>query len=259
MKKLRLNHIFSPEGRTLIVAMEHAAIFGPGKGTEKPAETIQQVVAGGANAVMASFGIIAQFMEELARVGVILRSDGAPTVIGPDLPAPTWFDVEDALRLGVDGLCVSAFPGHHSEQASLANLTRITREAYHWNLVVQAEMVPGGMTADPEKRTLKDVALAARLGCELGADWVKVPYVEGFETVVRGCYKPVVILGGSKRDSTREVFQEVRAALDAGAAGVTMGRNIWQSEDPLAMTRALSALIHEDASVPQAMKLWGRD
>jgi fructose-bisphosphate aldolase, class I len=258
MDTRRLNHIFDTDGRALIVAMEHAAIFGPGKGTENPAETIQQVVAGGANAVMASFGIIRQFVKELAPVGVILRSDGAPTILGPDVPAPVWFGVEEALRLDADGICISAFPGHHSEQQSLDNLARIAREAHKWGLALQGEMVPGGMTAGPDARTVESVALAARLGCELGADWVKVPYVDGFARVIRGCYKPVVILGGSKRGSTLEVFTEVRAALDAGAAGVTMGRNIWESDDPQAMTAALAALIHEDASVEAAMAIWGR-
>jgi fructose-bisphosphate aldolase, class I len=258
MDTRRLNHIFDTDGRALIVAMEHAAIFGPGKGTENPAETIRQVVAGGANAVMASFGIIRQFVKELAPVGVILRSDGAPTILGPDVPAPVWFGVEEALRLDADGICISAFPGHHSEQQSLDNLARIAREAHKWGLALQGEMVPGGMTAGPDARTVESVALAARLGCELGADWVKVPYVDGFARVIRGCYKPVVILGGSKRGSTLEVFTEVRAALDAGAAGVTMGRNIWESDDPQAMTAALAALIHEDASVDAAMAIWGR-
>jgi len=83
-----------------------------------------------------------------------------------------------------------------------------------------------------ETRTVETVALAARLGCELGAYCVKVPYVEGFEQVIRGCYKPVVILGGSKRGSTLEVFTDVRTALDAGVACVTIGRNIWESDDP---------------------------
>ncbi len=258
MDTRRLNHIFQPNGRTLIVAMEHAAIFGPGKGTENPAVTINQVVAGGANAVMASFGIISTFVQELTPVGVILRSDGAPTILGPDEPFPVWFGVEEALRLGTDGICISAFPGHHAEQQSLDNLAAISREAHKWGLALQGEMVPGGMTAGPEARTVKSVALAARLGCELGADWVKVPYVEGFEEVVRGCYKPVVILGGSKRGSIAEVFEEVRDALDAGAAGVTMGRNIWESDNPEAMTAALAALIHEDASVETAMAIWGR-
>jgi len=258
MDTRRLNRIFTPSGRTLIVAMEHAAIFGPGKGTEQPAETIKQVVAGGANAIMASFGIVRRFVTELAPVGLILRADGAPTILGPDEPAPVWFGVEEALRLGADGICISAFPGHHSERQSLDNLANVAREAHKWGVALQGEMVPGGMTAAPEERTVDTVALAARLGCELGADWVKVPYVDDFENVVRGCYKPVVILGGSKRGSTLDLFREVRAALNAGAAGVTMGRNIWESDDPQAMTAALAAMIHEDASVEQAMTIWGR-
>lgn len=258
MHTRRLNHIFQPTGRTLIVATEHAAIFGPGKGTEEIGVTIQQVVAGGANAVMASFGVIRQFVKELAPVGVILRSDGAPTILGQDDPFPVWFGVEEALRLDADGICVSAFPGHHTENQSLDNLARISREAHKWGLALQAEMVPGGMTAGPDARTLESVALAARLGCELGADWVKVPYVFGFEKVVKGCYKPVVILGGTKRGTTKDLFLEVRAALDAGAAGVTMGRNIWESDDPQAMTAALATLIHDDASVEKAMAIWGR-
>jgi class I fructose-bisphosphate aldolase/fructose-bisphosphate aldolase/2-amino-3,7-dideoxy-D-threo-hept-6-ulosonate synthase len=241
----------------LIVAMEHAAIFGPGKGTERPGETINAVVAGGANAIMASFGIVKHFVAELAPVGLILRSDGAPTILGPDVPAPVWFGVEEALRLGADGICISAFPGHHSEQQSLDNLALIAREAHKWGLALQGEMVPGGMTAGPDARTVETVSLAARLGCELGADWVKVPYVEGFARVIHGCYKPVVILGGANRNNTLGVFTEVRAALDAGAAGITMGRNIWESDDPKKMTAALAALIHDDASVDQAMAIWG--
>jgi DhnA family fructose-bisphosphate aldolase class Ia len=258
MKTRRLSRIFRADGRTLIVAMEHAAIFGPGKGTDRPGETISQVIAGGADAIMASFGIASHFAAELAPVGLILRSDGAPTILGPDAPAPVWFGVEEALRLGADGLCVSAYPGHPDELPSLNNLAAIAREAHKWGLALQGEMVPGGMTGGPETRTVETVALAARLGCELGADWVKVPYVDGFARVVGGCYKPVVILGGSKRGSTLEVFTEVRAALDSGAAGVTMGRNIWETDAPRAMTAALAAMIHRDASVEEAMAIWGR-
>lgn len=256
METRRLNRIFRPDGRTLIVAMEHAAIFGPGKGTVRPGETINQVVAGGADAIMASFGIVKHFVTELAPVGLILRADGAPTILGPDEPAPVWFGVEEALRLGADALCISAFPGHHTEQQSLDNLATIAREAHKWGLALQAEMVPGGMTADPKERTLDAVKLAARLGCELGADWVKVPYVEGFQEVTASCYKPVVILGGSRRGSIQEVFEEVKAAMNAGACGITMGRNIFESDDPRAMTAALAAIIHQGASVEEALAIW---
>lgn len=257
MKARRLGRIFRPDGRALIVAMDHAAIFGPGKGLERPGETIGRVVAGGADAIMTSFGIAKQFARELAPVGLILRADGAPTKLGPDVAGPVWFGVEAALRLGADALCISAFPGHHTERESLENLAEVAREADAWGLGLQAEMVPGGMASGPEMRTVESVALAARVGAELGADWVKVPYVPGFDAVTAGCFKPVVILGGSKRDSVAELFSEVRAALTEGAAGITMGRNIFEAEDPERMTAALSALVHEGAPVEEALAIWG--
>jgi DhnA family fructose-bisphosphate aldolase class Ia len=257
MNTRRLQRIFRPDGRTLIVAMDHAAIFGPGKGLERPGETIRQVAAGGADAIMTSFGIAKQFARALAPVGLILRADGAPTKLGPDVAAPVWFGVEAALRLGADGLCISAFPGSPIERETLENLANVAREAQAWGLALQAEMVPGGMGSGPEMRTVETVALAARLGAELGADWVKVPYVPGFEGVTSRCFKPVVILGGSKRDSVVEVFSEVKSALTEGAAGITMGRNIFESDDPERMTAALSAIVHDDASVDEAMAIWG--
>lgn len=258
MKIRRLGHIFRPDGRTLIVATEHAAIFGPGRGTERPGETIAKAVAGGADAIMTSFGIAGHFAHALSPVGLILRADGAPTKLGPDRAAPVWFGVEEALRLGADALCVSAFPGHHTEGATLDNLASVTRRAQAWGLAVQAEMVPGGMGSSPEARTTESVALAARVGIELGADWVKVPYVEGFRQVTGACYKPVVIMGGSRRNSEVEILAEVRAAMDEGASGATIGRNIFEANDPEAMTAALSAIIHQDASVEQALAILRR-
>jgi class I fructose-bisphosphate aldolase/fructose-bisphosphate aldolase/2-amino-3,7-dideoxy-D-threo-hept-6-ulosonate synthase len=258
MNTRRLGHIFRPSGRTLIVATEHAAILGPIRGLERPGETIRKVVAGGADAVMTSFGIAKQFARELAPVGLILRADGAPTKLGPDVAAPVWFGVESALRLGADALCISAFPGHHTERESLDNLASVAREAHAWGLALQAEMVPGGMGGGPEMRTLENVALAARLGAELGADWVKVPYVPGFQHVTERCFKPVVILGGSRRDSVTQVLEEVKAAVTAGAAGITMGRNIFGADDPQAMTAALAAIIHDDATVKEALDILHR-
>ena len=257
MKTRRLGHIFRPNGRALIVATEHAAIFGPGRGLERPGETIAKIVAGGADAIMTSYGIASHFARELSPVGLILRADGAPTKLGPDTAAPVWFHVEEALRLGADALCVSSFPGHHTEGATLANLASVTRRAHRWGLAVQAEMVPGGMGSGLEMRTMENVALAARVGIELGADWVKVPYVAGFEQVTGTCFKPVVVLGGGRRSSEAEILAEVRAAMDAGAAGATIGRNIFEADDPEAMTAALSAIIHEDASVERALAMLG--
>lgn len=259
MKIRRLGHIFRPDGRALIIATEHAAIFGPCKGLECPGDTIEKVIAGGVDAVMTSFGIASHFEQTLAPVGLILRADGAPTILGRDESAPVWFAVEEALRLGADALCVSAFPGHHTEMASLDNLAYVAREAHAWGLAMQAEMVPGGMGGGPETRTVENVALAARVGIELGADWVKVPYAEGFKRVTASCFKPVVIMGGSQRSSEAEILAEVRAAMDAGASGATIGRNIFQSDDPEAMTAALSAVIHQDSSVEEALAIFRRE
>jgi DhnA family fructose-bisphosphate aldolase class Ia len=258
MKIRRLGHIFRPDGRALIVATEHSAILGPIKGLERPGETIAKLVAGGVDAIMTSFGIAGHYARELAPVGLILRADGAPTKLGPDVAAPVWFSVEEALRLGADALCVSAFPGHHTEVETLDNLAVVTRQAKAWGLAVQGEMVPGGMGSGPEERTAENVALAARVGIELGADWVKVPYAEGFEQVTGSCFKPVVILGGSRRSSENEILTEVRAAMDAGAAGATIGRNIFGADDPEAMAAALSAIIHQDATVEQALTILNR-
>jgi len=258
MKTRRLGRIFRPNGRTLIVAMEHSVIFGPGKGLERPGETIAQVIAGGADAVMTSFGIADHFARELIPVGLILRSDGAATKLGQDVPAPVWFGVEEALRLGADALCISAYPGDPKEQATFDNLASVAREAHTWGLGLQAEMVPGGMGSGPEMRTVDNVALAARVGIELGADWVKVPYVQNFEQVTGVCFKPVVIMGGAQRGSPFEFLSEIRAAMDSGAAGGTIGRNIFEADDPEAMTAAIVAIIHDDASVDEAMAILKR-
>ena len=259
MKARRVGHIFRPDGRALIFAMDHAAIFGPGKGLERPGETLEQIVTGGVDAVMPSFGIASHFARTLSPVGLILRADGAPTKLGPETAAPVWFSVEEALRLGADALCISAFPGHHTEGASLDNLASVAREAHAWGLALQAEMVPGGMGSGPDYRTLENVALAARVGLELGADWVKVPYVEGFQQVTAVCFKPVVIMGGSRRGTEAEMLAEVKAAMDCGAAGATIGRNIFESGDPGAMTAALAAIIHGDVPVEEALAILKRE
>ena len=184
----------------------------------------------------------------------MLRIDGAGTVLGPmDGPGAQFYTVEDALRLGADALCVTAFPGSRHEEATLEVLARVIRQAHEWGLPVMAEMVPGGFDSGPEFRTLRSVSVAARVAAELGADWVKTSYAPGFEQVVATCYVPVVVLGGPGQDDPRATLEMVRASMDAGASGATVGRNIWKAEDPQGMAAALRAIIHEDATVEEAL------
>jgi DhnA family fructose-bisphosphate aldolase class Ia len=253
MTTRRFNRIF-PDGKTLIVAMDHGMIDGPATGLEQLGETIAAVVAGGADAIMCSYGTATRFAAALVHVGLVLRIDGAGTRIGPKAgPGAQFYTVEDALRLGADALCVTAFPGSPHEEATLETLARVIRQAHLWDMPVMAEIVPGGFDSPPEKRTLDAISVSARVAAELGADWVKIPYVEGFEYVVRTCYVPVVVLGGRKKDDPRRTLSMLRASLDAGGAGAAIGRNIWQSPDAKSMTAAMSALIHRGASVDDVL------
>jgi DhnA family fructose-bisphosphate aldolase class Ia len=252
----RMKHIFAPDGRALIVAMDHGLMDGPCKGLEDPGKTIQKIVAGGANAVLTSYGVARQFDDELASIGVILRVDGGSTSLRKGAgPGKLFFSIEEGLRLGADALVVSAFPGGENETETMQNLAQIASEAHAWELPVLAEMVPGGFDSPSELRTAHSVSVAARVGSELGADFVKIPYVEGFTAVTRTSYVPVVILGGAKRGGEREMLVDIKAAVDAGASGVAIGRNIWQSENPAAMTAAVAAILHHQASVEEAMKI----
>lgn len=252
----RLNRIFRPDGRVLIVAFDHGLIDGPARGMEQPGQTLAQIVSGGADAILTSYGTAARFAREIASLGLILRLDGGGTKLGKmDGPGAQFYTVEDALRLGADAVAVSAFPGSAKEETSLETLARVVRQAHAWGLPVMAEMVPGGFDSAPEFRTAESLAVSARVAAELGADWVKIPYTENFQQVTGGCYVPAVILGGAKKGSERLMLETVKASLASGGAGVAIGRNIFQAENPAAMTAAVAALLHREASVDEAVAI----
>ena len=234
----RLNRIFRPDGRALIVALDHGLIDGPCPGFETPDATINAVVAGGPDAILTSYGIARRFDEELSGVGLILRSDGSATNLGTpsDGSSTIFFDAEDALRAGADAMVVTALPGSTKEDATLHNLATTIATAHSWGMPVLAEMVPGGFNSPPEMRSPDSIALATRLGAELGADFIKAPYCEGYGEVCASTFVPIVILGGAK-GSEVDMLANIRDAIDAGAAGVAIGRNVFQCEDPTAMTR----------------------
>ncbi|MGD8397823.1 MAG: hypothetical protein PVG11_03120 [Anaerolineae bacterium] len=252
----RLARIFRPSGRALIVAMDHGLLDGPCPGLEDPGETIAKIIAGGADAVLTSYGIARRFARALAPLGLILRVDGGETSLGEGGGAPSrLYRVEDALRVGADAVALNGFPGAPHEAASLENIARVIGQAHPWGLPVMAEMVPGGFDSPPEWRTVENIALAVRVAAEMGADLVKTPYAAGFEAVTGPCYAPVVILGGAKRGNERAMLADIKVAVDAGAAGVAIGRNIFQADDPAAMTAAVAAVLHEGTSVDDAAAL----
>ncbi len=250
----RLNNIIAADGRAVIVALDHGLLDGPIEGFTDPGDTINKVIAGGADAILTSYGIANKYAAELSRVGLILRGDGAATNLGTpsDGSATTpFFEVEEALRLGADAIVVTAMPGCEKEESTLTNLAHMVREAHKWGIPVLGEMVPGGFDGPPETRGTEAVAFAARLGAELGADFIKAPYAENYGEVTTKTFAPVVILGGSKGDE-REMLSNIADAVAAGGIGVAIGRNVFQCEDPTAMTKAIVAIVHCGASVDEA-------
>lgn len=252
----RLNQIFQPDGRTFIVAFDHGLIDGPAKGMEQPEAVLEKIVRGGADALLTSYGTATRFAEVISPLGVILRLDGGGTKLGKMGVGSKFYTVDDALKIGADAVAVSAFPGADDEEISLKTLAEVIGEANYWGMPVMGEMVPGGFDSPDHMRTAESISIAARIGAELGADWVKIPYAEGFEQVTSTCYVPAVILGGAKKGGEREMLVKIRAALDVGAQGVAIGRNIFQADDPESMTRAIASLIHENISVDDAMKMF---
>ena len=251
----RLSHIFRRNGRTLIAAFDHGLIDGPMRGIERPGEVLSQIVAGGADAILTSFGTAERFAEEIAPAGLILRLDGGGTKLGKTGPGAQFHTVEGALRLGADAVVVSAFPGASNELTTLQVLSAVIDEAHAWGLPVMAEMQPGGFDSGPESCTTDNVALSARVAAELGADWVKVPYAGEFDKVVSACFVPVVMLGGAHKAGERITLENIKSAVEAGAAGVAIGRNIFQAENPRLMTAAVAAIVHESATVEQALEI----
>lgn len=245
-KQIRLKRLFANDGKTVIAALDHGiAGLAPLEGLEAPDRLIPAITAAGIDAVIATPGIASAFSGLFGKVGLIVRVDCGPTAITGDWartrPA---LGVEDAVRLGADAVIGMGIVGVEGESSSLHALARLAAECERWGMVLVGEMLPGGFSA-PEV-SADQIAVAARLGAELGADVIKIRYSgsrESFRAVTSSCYRPVVVLGGSKQ-SSEQLIASTRDALSAGAKGVAVGRNIWQSPDPGRVAASLVEAVH---------------
>jgi DhnA family fructose-bisphosphate aldolase class Ia len=247
--KRRIQHLFREDGRTLIVAMDHAAFSDrPLPGLSHPGEIIKKVVCGGADAVMTTFGTACHFSEELAKCGLILT-------IRHDDPSVEEA-VHAALAAGADAIKRMIYPWLDSDPYSVTYGFRTGDICMRWQLPFLAEVVPGGFQAGPELRTPEKIAAGARIGAECGADMVKTFYPGspgGLRVVVENCYVPVVVLGGPRMDNERDLLEVVRGTMEGGGRGVAMGNNIWRHSHPDKLVAAIATIIHDGATVDQAM------
>jgi class I fructose-bisphosphate aldolase len=245
-KQIRLNRLMGKDGKTVVVAMDHgSAGIAPLGGLQDPTRLVPELIDNGADAILTSPGIVRLCAHQLGHVGLILRIDG-----GPSAQSGEWerikvvLSVEDALRLGADAVIMMGIVGAPGETESLANLWQMAAACHAWGVPLVAEMLPGGFTA--KAVTIDQLAVAARLGAELGADLIKIRYqgpAEDYRKVIDACYRPVIILGGSKQP-VEQLTSEVRDALSVGASGVAIGRNVWQDPNPGQVTRILKETVH---------------
>ncbi|MEL7638642.1 MAG: 2-amino-3,7-dideoxy-D-threo-hept-6-ulosonate synthase [Solidesulfovibrio sp.] len=261
-KSIRLERIVNRDtGRTIIVPLDHGVSVGPIEGIADMREAVTGIVAGGANAVLMHKGVVRCGHRARGRdVGLIIHLS-ASTNLSPFPNAKTLVcTVEEALRLGADAVSVHVNLGDETEANMLLDLGLVTEAAASWSIPVLAMVYARG----PKIKNEFDadvVAHCARVGNELGADIVKVPYTgdpDSFAKVVAGCCVPVVIAGGPKIDSRRGLLEMIRDSVLAGGAGLSVGRNIFQDPQPTELLKAVTAIVHENASVEQAMEMLGR-
>ncbi len=260
-KKLRMHRIFDfKTNTTLILPMDHA-IEGYFKQLEDPRPIIRQAVDAGANALLLRRGL-AEFAasEYSGRAGLIYRITSAPSLGDFVTDQPFISSVEEAVRLGADAVVATVFIGSAKGPELMSSFGTIADACHKWGMPFCGEMMPiGGKNSVPYDGpyNLDEVRIAVRTGAEEGADFIKTYYTgdsDSFREIVKYSMVPVVIAGGPKVDSVKEVLQIVSDAIHAGAAGIAMGRKIWGSDNPASLVRALVKIIRERASIEEAMK-----
>ncbi|MFA6784634.1 MAG: fructose-bisphosphate aldolase, partial [Sphaerochaeta sp.] len=214
---------------------------------DRTGKILEQVIEGGADGVLVTYGTACKYQSLLRDVAVILRVDGGGSQIGASGKGPSLlYSVEDALRLGIDAVICMGFPGTDFEHQTMKNLSSLVAEGMKWNMPVIAEMLPGGFSSDPPK-TIENLRLSARTGCEYGASIIKTSYVgpaQEFKKVIDASFQPVIVLGGEKTSDLIGMFRCVEEANSVGSSGVAIGRNVWKHSDPKSVVKALVDIVH---------------
>ncbi len=258
-KKIRLERIINRNsGKTVIVPLDHGVTVGPIEGLIDMRATVSKVVTGGANAILMHKGMVRAGHRGAGQdVGLIIHLS-AGTAMSPDPNAKELVcTVEEAIRLGADAVSVHINLGAETDKEMLGQLGFISERCLQWQMPLVAMMYTRGPKIKNEFG-VDNVKHAARVGAELGADIVKVPYtgsIESFTEVVQGCSVPVVIAGGEKMGSDEDIFKMVDGALKAGSAGLSIGRNAFQHERPDKIIGVLCKMVHEGMSAGDAIKM----
>jgi putative autoinducer-2 (AI-2) aldolase len=252
----RLAQIINPDtGHTVMLAVDHGYFQGPTSGLEEPGKTIAPLLPY-ADALMPTRGVLRECVDPHTQTTMVLRVSGGNSMARVDELSDEIITttIEDAICLNAAAVAVSVYVGSPHQKQTLQNLSDVVNQAIKYGMPVLAVTAVG-------KDMVRDdryLSLSCRIAAELGANMVKTYYCEGFENVVKGCPVPIVMAGG-KKIPEKDALTLTRNAIQGGAKGVDMGRNIFRSEDPVAMIKAVRAIVHKNASVDEAFDLFNSE
>ena len=249
----RLAQLIQSDGRCLFLPVDHGYFQGPTRKLEEPRQTIEPLLPY-ADAIFITRGVLRSCVNPGNTKPIILRVSGGTSMVGADLANEGIItDIDEVIRLNASAMGISIFVGTNYEKESLLNLAKLVDAGEKYGIPVMAVTAVG---KELEKRDARYLALCSRIAAELGARVVKTYWCEGFEKVVRGCPVPVVMAGGPQTKTELDVFKFVHDGMQKGAIGVNLGRNIWQNDYPVAMIKAIRAIVHDDATPEKSQEIY---
>ncbi len=252
--KNRLGRLIQPDGHCFFLPIDHGYFQGPTNCLERPGDTIKPLLSH-CDALFVTRGVLRSCVDAVGAKPIILRISGGTSMMGGDLAHEgITTSMQEIIRLNASAVGISIFVGSSYEHETLLNLSKVVNECEDYGIPVMAVTAVG---RELEKRDARYLALSCRIAAELGARVVKTYWCEkDFEKVVNGCTVPVVMAGGPKCKTELEVLEFVHDGIEKGAIGINLGRNVWQNAHPVAMARALRAIVHENATVKKAHSLF---
>jgi len=249
----RISRSIKPnDNRALMLAVDHGYFLGPTEKLEVPRKTTAPLLKY-CDSIMLTRGVQRTSIDPKSSVPIVLRVSGGSSIIGEDLSnEQITVSIKDAIRLNASALAMSIFVGSKYEQQTIVNLGRLVNEAEEYGIPVLAVTAVGKEIGQKDARYL---SLACRIAAEQGAHIVKTYYCEDFDKVTESCPVPIIVAGG-KKIAERDALELTHNSIEHGAEGVDMGRNIWQSENPVPMIRAVRSIVHGNASVDEADELY---
>jgi len=252
----RMAQLIQSDGHALFLPVDHGYFQGPTRRLEEPRRTIEPLLPY-ADAIFITRGVLRSSVDPDKSKPIILRVSGGTSMVGKDLANEgITTSMEEAIRLNVSAVGLSIFVGSDYEKESLLNLSKLVDEGEKYGIPVMAVTAVG---KELEKRDARYLALSCRIAAELGARVVKTYWCEDFDRVARGCPVPVIMAGGPKVDTELEVFEFIYDGMQKGAIGVNLGRNIWQNDFPVAMIKAIRAVIHQGSTAQEAYEVFNRE